>query len=93
MIYNLVDIIENKDSNFSPENSYYFLRDYILYKPWHVYSTKDYSLDLERNENADKIMESIDRLRNPIKEMTPENQGKAMKYIQNLSKLAVLIQP
>ena len=29
MIYNLVDIIENKDSNFSPENSYYFLRDYI----------------------------------------------------------------
>ena len=55
--------------------------------------TKDYSLDLARNENADKIMESIDRLRNPIKEMTPENQGKAMKYIQNLSKLAGLIQP
>lgn len=54
---------------------------------------KDYSLDLARNENADKIMESIDRLRNPIKEMTPENQGKAMKYIQNLSKLAGLIQP
>ena len=55
--------------------------------------TKDYSLDLARNENADKIMESIDRLRNPIKEMTPENQSKAMKYIQNLSKLAGLIQP
>ena len=54
--------------------------------------TKDYSLDLARNENADKIMESIDRLRNPIKEMTPENQSKAMKYIQNLSKLSLLIQ-
>ena len=55
--------------------------------------SKDYSTDLSKNDNADKIMESINRLRNPIKEMTPENQGKAMKYIQNLSKLAMLIQP
>ena len=53
--------------------------------------TKDYSTDLARNDNADKIMESIDRLRNPIKEMSPENQAKTMKYIQNLSKLAVLV--
>jgi len=53
--------------------------------------TKDYSTDLARNDNADKIMESIDRLRNPIKEMTPENQAKTMKYIQNLSKLANLV--
>ena len=53
--------------------------------------TKDYSTDLARNDNADKIMESIDRLRNPIKEMSPENQCKTMKYIQNLSKIAVLV--
>ena len=53
--------------------------------------TKDYSSDLARNDNADKIMESIDRLRNPIKEMSPENQCKTMKYIQNLSKIAVLV--
>lgn len=53
--------------------------------------TKDYSSDLARNDNADKIMESIDRLRNPIKEMSPENQAKTMKYIQNLSKLAMLV--
>jgi len=53
--------------------------------------TKDYSSDLARNDNADKIMESIDRLRNPIKEMSLENQAKTMKYIQNLSKLAVLV--
>ena len=46
MIHNLVDSIENKDSSFDPENSYYFLRDYILYKPWHVYSTRDYSFDV-----------------------------------------------
>ena len=53
--------------------------------------TKDYSTDLARNDNDDKIMESIDRLRKPIKDMTLENQAKTMKYIQNLSKLAVLV--
>jgi hypothetical protein len=52
---------------------------------------KDYSNDLARNDNADKIMESIDRLRNPIKQMSSENQAKTMKYIQNLSKLALMI--
>lgn len=52
---------------------------------------KDYSNDLARNDNADKIMESIDRLRKPVKEMSPENQAKTMKYIQNLSKLALLV--
>lgn len=53
--------------------------------------SKDYSTDLARNDNADKIMESIDRLRKPVKEMSSENQAKTMKYIQNLSKLAVLV--
>jgi hypothetical protein len=53
--------------------------------------TKDYSADLARNDNADKIMESIDRLRKPVKDMSPENQAKTMKYIQNLSKLATLV--
>jgi hypothetical protein len=53
--------------------------------------TKDYSSDLAKNDNADKIMESIDRLRNPVKQMSPENQSKTMKYIQNLSKLALMI--
>ena len=54
--------------------------------------TKDYSADLVRNDNADKIMESIDRLREPIKQMSLDNQAKTMKYIQNLSKLALMIQ-
>ena len=52
---------------------------------------KDYSSDLERSDHADKIMESIDRLRSTIKQMSPENQAKTMKYIQNLSKLALMI--
>jgi hypothetical protein len=53
--------------------------------------TKDYSSDLAKNDNSDKIMESIDRLRNPVKQMSPENQAKTMKYIQNLCKLSALI--
>jgi hypothetical protein len=52
--------------------------------------TKDYANDLARNDNADKIMESINRLRQPIKEMSAENQAKTMKYIQNLTKLCIL---
>ena len=53
--------------------------------------SKDYSSDLAKNDNADKIMESIDRLRNPVKQMSDENRAKTMKYIQNLSKLALMI--
>ena len=52
---------------------------------------KDYSQDLTKHENAEKIMEAIDRLRAPVKQMTPENQAKTMKYIQNLSKLSAMI--
>jgi hypothetical protein len=51
---------------------------------------KDYSNDLSKSQNPDKIMESIDRLRNPVKNMTPENQAKTMKYIQNLTKLSAM---
>jgi hypothetical protein len=52
---------------------------------------KDYSQDVSNAANSDKIMESIDRLRAPIKNMSIENQAKVMKYIQNLTKLAELV--
>lgn len=52
---------------------------------------KDYSQDISKAEYSDKIMESINRLREPIKNMTLENQQKTMKYIQNLTRLAVMI--
>jgi hypothetical protein len=51
---------------------------------------KDYSQDLETAQNSDKIMEAINRLRDPISKMTKENQLKTMKYIQNLTKLSAL---
>jgi len=52
---------------------------------------KDYSQDVSKAEYSDKIMESINRLRQPIKNMSLENQQKTMKYIQNLTKLALMI--
>jgi hypothetical protein len=51
---------------------------------------KDYADDVSSATYSDKIIESIDRLRSPIKQMSLENQSKVMKYIQNLTKLAEL---
>jgi len=51
---------------------------------------KDYSTDLNNAENSDKIMDAINRLRNPVKMMEPQDQKKVMKYIQNLTKLSIL---
>jgi hypothetical protein len=52
--------------------------------------TKDYKDDLTNAENSEKITEAIDRLRNPVKLMTSEDQQKVMKYIQNLKKLSII---
>jgi hypothetical protein len=49
---------------------------------------KDYSQDLKRTGESEKIMESIDRLREPVRLMSSEDQQKCMKYIQNLTTLA-----
>jgi selenocysteine-specific translation elongation factor len=51
---------------------------------------KDYSNDLSTIDSSDKIMDGIDRLRNPIRNMSEENRNKTMKYIQNLTKLSLL---
>lgn len=51
---------------------------------------KDYGSDFVNLNESSKIIEGIDRLRDPVKQMSPDNQAKAMKYIQNLTKLADL---
>ena len=52
---------------------------------------KDYIADIQHNENSKVITDCIDRLREPIRTMSSENQQKSMKYIQNLTKLADMI--
>ncbi len=49
---------------------------------------KDYAGDVSNSQNSDKIMDSINRLREPIRNMGPDNQAKVMKYIQNLTRLS-----
>jgi len=51
---------------------------------------KDYSSDVSNAEHSDKIIEAINRLRNPIKMMNDSDREKTMKYIQNLTKLSDL---
>ena len=65
----------------------------------HFFINKDYGDDLQNHANivtknstdsTDKILEAINRLREPIKLMSVEDQAKTMKYIQNLTKLSGL---
>jgi hypothetical protein len=49
---------------------------------------KDYANDVSDADNANRIMESINRLRGPIQNMGQHNQQTSMKYIQNLTKLS-----
>jgi len=51
---------------------------------------KDYSSDVTYIESNGYIKKSIDRLREPIRNMGKENQDKSMKYMKNLTKLANL---
>jgi hypothetical protein len=51
---------------------------------------KDYTSDVSVSTYSDKISNAIDRLREPIKNMAYDDQLKAMKYIQNLTKLSEL---
>lgn len=51
---------------------------------------KDYSEDLAINPHNKIIIEAIDRMRKPLKDMNSDDKGKSMKYIQNLSKLSLM---
>jgi hypothetical protein len=66
-------------------------QEQILAGDVNFFIQKDYASDLTKAGNSDQIMQSIDRLREPVKNMDPENQKKTMKYIQNLSKIALMV--
>jgi hypothetical protein len=51
---------------------------------------KDYVTDISGCEDSRYILSAIDRLRDPLRAMGKENQKKACKYVQNLTKLSKL---
>lgn len=67
-------------------------RDQIAAGDIAFFIDKDYGSDVSSAQNSDKIMESINRLREPIRNMGPDNQAIVMKYIQNLTKLSNMVE-
>jgi hypothetical protein len=53
------------------------------------FTEKDYSTDLNTVKNNHNIMEIINNIRDPIKDMCASNKEHVKKYIQDLSKLSV----
>jgi len=51
---------------------------------------KDYKSDLVNLANSNEIVKIIDKIREPIRNMSDVNQAHSQKYIQNLSKLSQL---
>jgi hypothetical protein len=61
-------------------------KDKIDIKDFDFFVNKDYKCDVKSNSN--KILEIIDRLRDPISQMSLENQDRIMQYVANLSTLS-----
>jgi hypothetical protein len=54
------------------------------------FTEKDYGEDTSNMDNSAQVVNAINRMREPVRLMSPDNQMKTMKYIQNLKKLCVL---
>jgi hypothetical protein len=54
---------------------------------------KDYNQDISGLDSSNKIMDGIDRLRKPIRDMGENNQAISMRYIVNLSKISKVYYP
>jgi len=50
---------------------------------------KDYGSDLVYLSNSQEIMVIVDKIRNPIRDMSDDNKQHSLAYLQKLSKLAV----
>jgi hypothetical protein len=78
-------------------------RDYIEAGDINFFIDKDYKSDLHKLEESNQftelkrlgpstniMLEKIDALRGPVREMTPKEQANVIKYMQNMLKLSDL---
>lgn len=70
-----------------------------IYKPYfneinsgdlNYFFEKDYNLDLQHLSNSSEIIQIINNIRSPIRDMNDINKEHTKKYIQNLTKLSIL---
>jgi len=70
-----------------------------IYKPYfneinngdlNYFFEKDYNLDLQHLSNSSEIIQIINNIRCPIRDMNEINKEHTKKYIQNLTKLSIL---
>ena len=70
---------------------------YFVYEPYKdviqqgdlsFFCDKDYKSDLTYMKNADNIMNAIDKIREPVKQMNPVNKDTAMTYLKHLCTLS-----
>jgi hypothetical protein len=50
--------------------------------------TKDYHNDVQNSKNADMLIQKINTLREPVNNMTSDDQNKVVRYMNNLIKLS-----
>jgi hypothetical protein len=62
-------------------------RDLIDKGDINFFLEKDYSEDVSNRNDTQRIIDAINRLREPVRHMSEENRAKCMIYIQNLTKL------
>jgi len=68
-------VCEKYEEEIEKENIEYFLQ-------------KDYSDDLKKNPNASQVLEGIDKIRQPLRELDESNKKKTIQYLKNLNQLS-----
>ena len=65
-------------------------QDKILEGDIDFFINKNYKNDLNNLSSSNTVLEKIDTLREPIRQMGEENQKKTVQYLQNLTKICNL---
>jgi len=68
-------VCEKYEEEIEKENIEYFL-------------TKDYSEDLKKNPNSSQVLQGIDKLREPLRQLEEANKKKTIQYLKNLNQLS-----